>query len=158
MSPIFDVESLDRNLPDICAAIFSSLSSRELEATSQQCLAIDLKEAGVELQQEVEIPIIYRGQRVGARRADIVLKTPDDSLAVLKLKALKELRSEDLRQLQFYMYHLGIDTGYLINFPHDRGFPDIPDEGIVFQQTVLAGHSIVSDRTLRTPASKSFKS
>ena len=150
---IEDVEDLDLELPELCSSIFDALSSKELEATFQQCLAMDLTTAGVHIEQEVEIPLMYKGTRVGSRRADIVLQTPpsDGQRVVLELKAVGTLTSEHLKQLHFYMHHLNIDRGYLINFPHDSGFPDIPVAvgGSVFKSEVVLGDPQLSDRTTR---------
>lgn len=149
---IKDVKALDRELPELCSSIFNALSSKELEATFQRCLARDLTEAGVHIEQEVEIQLKYKGQRVGTRRADIVLQTPSDGQrVVLELKAVGTLTSEHLKQLQFYMHHLDIDKGYLINFPHDSGFPDTPVavDGSVFKHAVVLGDPQLTDRSTR---------
>jgi GxxExxY protein len=149
---IDDAEALDRELPKLCSGIFSALSSKELEATFQRCLARDLTDAGVHIEQEVEVQLIYKGRRVGSRRADIVLQTPaDGQRVVLELKAVGTLTSEHLKQLQFYMHHLNIDKGYLINFPHDPGFPDTPIavDGGVFKHEVILGDPQLSDRSTR---------
>jgi GxxExxY protein len=151
---IEDVEALDRELPELCSSIFDALSSKELEATFQHCLALDLTEAGIQIEQEVEIQLTYKGRRVGSRRADIVLQVPSDGQRiVLELKAVGTLTSEHLKQLQFYMHHLHIDKGYLINFPHDTGFPDIPAvalDGSVFKHEVILGDPTqLSNRSTR---------
>jgi GxxExxY protein len=134
-------------------AVFDALSSRNLEATYQRCLALDLIEAGVRVEPEVSIHLMYKGQKVGTRRADLMVKTTrDEALAVIELKAATKLSSENLKQLEYYMSHLKIGTGYLINFPHDKGFPEIEHDmqGKVFQQTVLLGRDqILSDMTKR---------
>jgi GxxExxY protein len=146
------VEALDRELPELCSGIFNALSSKELEATFQRCLARDLTDAGVHIEQEVEIQLMYKGRRVGSRRADIVLQTPGDGQrVVLELKAVGTLTSERLKQLKFYMHHLNIDKGYLINFPHDSGFPDTPIavDGSVFKHEVTLGDPQLSDRSTR---------
>lgn len=55
------------------------------------------------------------------------MTTPlDNKKIAIECKALVNLNSNHLKQLQFYMHHLGIDTGFLINFPHDDEFPDTP--------------------------------
>jgi hypothetical protein len=61
--------------------------------------------------------------------------------AVMELKAVSALTGEHVKQLEYYMHHFEIDTGYLINFPHITGFPEVPadasDTPRVFNQTVL---------------------
>ena len=147
-------DSLDEQMPLICAAIFQRLSSRQLEATYQRCLALELQAAAVRVETEVSIQLVYKGEPVGTRRADLVLTTKDDCRSLVELKAVASLTGDHLKQLQFYMHHFGIDRGYLINFPHDGGFPEVydPSEGVgsVFQQQVLSGVDMqLSDRVMR---------
>eukprot|EP00985_Skeletonema_marinoi_P014237 scaffold7188_cov116-Skeletonema_marinoi.AAC.9 len=149
---ICDVRSFDDQIGKICQSLFHTLTSKQLEATYQRCLAIDLQHAGIKvLAQEREIKLQYKGRDVGTRRADIVLQTPlDKQWVVLELKALQNLTSEHMKQLEFYMYHFEIDIGYLINFPTDRGFPDLPSNAATYRQTILSGGDIMlSDRNLR---------
>ena len=148
---ITDVKSFDDQIERICQSLFHTLTSKQLERTYQRCLAIDLKHAGIKvLVEEAEIKLQYKGERVATRRADIVLRTPSDKQwIVLELKAVQMLTSEHMKQLQFYMHHLDIDIGYLINFPHDTGFPDLPSTAI-YRQTILSGsEDVLSDRNTR---------
>ena len=151
---ISSAQSLDEQLPLICAAIFERLTSRQLEATYQRCLAIELESATVQVKSEVSIQLTYKGVPVGTRRADLVLTTADGSQSIVELKAVAGLTCDHLKQLEFYLHHFGIDRGYLINFPHDSGFPEASDAsgtvGSVFQQQVLSGvDPRLSDRVMR---------
>jgi hypothetical protein len=56
---IRDTDGLSEHLPDICDAIHSRLSSRQLEATYQRCLAIELESAGVRVASEVSVALTY---------------------------------------------------------------------------------------------------
>lgn len=146
---ISNLKTLDANLPRICSNIFKVLKSKQLEATYQNCLVVDLKKAGVEIiGTEVEIEIMYKNERVGSRRADIILRVSSGELVILELKAVGTLTTDHLTQLQYYMHHFGIGRGYLINFPHDTGFPDIDK---TFSQQTLCGNdsSPLSDRRVR---------
>ena len=148
---ICDVTSFDDQIEPICTSLFRTLTSKQLESAYQRCLAIDLQHAGIEiLAQEVQIKLQYKGEDVATRRADILLQTQDKQWIVLELKAVKMLTSEHMKQLQFYMHHLDVDIGYLINFPHDEGFPDLPSTASMYRQTVLSGNSgELSDRSTR---------
>jgi GxxExxY protein len=148
--PILDVQDLDQRLPDICNNIFAALTSKQLEATYQRCLKVDLEEAGITVEEEVVLVLKYKGRQVGTRRADLVLQTSDAKSSVLELKCVNVLTTAHLQQLQYYMHHLGIDNGYLINFPHAVGFPEV---STVFKQEVLcapARQFPLSDRQMRS--------
>ena len=137
---ISDINELDHHLPHICQSIFDALSSRQLEATYQRCLKLDLEEAGLNVLEEVSVQLIYKGNNVGTRRADLIVKTNhDNENSIMELKAVASLSSQHLKQLEFYMEHFQINSGYLINFPHDSLFPDIDNDDIIFQQKILSG-------------------
>lgn len=110
--PILSIADLDRHLGTVCQAILQALGSRQLEATYQRCLAFDLTQAGATVEAEVEMELTYKGHTVGTRRADLVVRTADGGVAVLELKAsTNSLHTGQLKQLQYYMYHLGASTG-----------------------------------------------
>ncbi len=50
---------------------------------------------------------------------------------MIELKAVKHLSSDNMEQLYYYMAHLRCNIGYLINFPHETGFPGVLNVGIV---------------------------
>jgi GxxExxY protein len=122
---ISDVASLDNPLTEICSNIFRAVGSRQREKTYHECLIVDLQIAGItSVKSEVDIPLYYKGKKVGSRRSDLILKTLNDmQRVILEIKAVQALNAEHLEQLQYYMYLSNIDVGYLINFPTDIGYP-----------------------------------
>ena len=112
----------------------------------------DLEKAGLEVQDEAQIAVRRGGEVVAHRRADLVVTTPaDGKRIVLELKAVITLNEKQnyLEQLEFYMHHLDVDTGYLINFPHDNRFPTVPGT-FLFSHTCIHGkYPALSDRRLR---------
>ncbi len=61
-----------------------------LESTYEQCLAFDLKEAGLKVDRQVPIPINYKGLNVpDAYRADMII----EDKVIIELKAVKQLES-----------------------------------------------------------------
>mmetsp|Transcript_37564 Transcript_37564/g.91128 ORF Transcript_37564/g.91128 Transcript_37564/m.91128 type:complete len:291 (-) Transcript_37564:69-941(-) len=123
---ITDQLTLRQELPSICQDLFEELGSQQLEGTYQRCLAIDLLQAGVEeVHTEVKLPLTYKGKVVGNRRADMVLDLASGERAIIELKAIEKMWLMHRVQLEYYMYHADIEEGYLINFPHDDGFPSV---------------------------------
>ncbi|ETI54300.1 hypothetical protein F443_02864 [Phytophthora nicotianae P1569] len=140
---------LEEELPAICNEVFRVLGPYNLEATYQRALARELKDRGVTVFSEVEIPIEYKGQRIASRRVDLYLKL--DKPVILELKAVTTgIKRDHERQLIFYMTHFNVNDGYLINFPHVTGFPD--DNSAQFVKRVLQseGGAGVSDRVTRS--------
>jgi len=150
---IHSMEELNSNLPAMCEVIHKTLGSTNLEAMYQRCLAMDLEKAGLIVLSEVEIPVKYRGKKVGTRRGDLLVETPDGERAVLELKALVNPMPEKKKlQLTFYMFYFGagIKHGFLINFPHDTGFPDVDPEmsrNYKIKETALCGGPLLRDAT-----------
>ena len=123
---IHSIEELECYLPAMCEDIHKILGSQNLKATYQRCLEMDLREAGLVVLSEVEVPITWRGKRVSTRHADVIVRTPDGDQAVLKLEAVGDpLGEKNLQELEHYMRHFTIKYGFLVNFPHDAGFPEV---------------------------------
>jgi GxxExxY protein len=120
-----DLSSLSRLLPAMCSNIYAILGDQQTESAYQNCLKVDLEQAGVEVADEVEIKLSYKGVVVGTRRADLVLTVPSGEKTVIELKACYDLSSLHMEQLRYYMQALDIRHGYLINFPHQIGFPEL---------------------------------
>ncbi|KAG6612065.1 GxxExxY protein [Phytophthora cinnamomi] len=141
---------LKDELPAICNEVFRVLGPYNLEATYQRALALELRQRGVTVLSEVEIPVLYKGQRVATRRVDLYLKLHDRPV-ILELKAVVTgLKPEHLKQLKFYMTHFNVSDGFLINFPHLTGFPD--ESGVQYNEHVLQpeGGAGVGDRVTRS--------
>jgi GxxExxY protein len=53
--------------------VHNTLGNGFQEVIYQRCLSIELAAHGIEHQREVEMPIFYKGQQVGTRRADFLI-------------------------------------------------------------------------------------
>jgi len=136
---IIDLESLKRNIASICTEIFEAVGSQQTEGTYQRCLAIDLEEAGVTAVLEPEIKLTYKGNVVGTRRPDILIILASGEKAIIELKAVAtDMTLDHRKQLEYYLHYTGVDTGYLINFPHDTSFPAV-DHKSFFTYTFVEG-------------------
>jgi GxxExxY protein len=97
-------------------------------------MAVELREASVQVNTEASIPLLYKGQLVGSRRADMLLTLPEKyggGRAVVEFKAvMSEINRDHMHQLKYYMHMMGISKGYIVNFPHDRHFPDVQELAI----------------------------
>jgi GxxExxY protein len=84
-----------------------------LESAYRQCLCHELSLLGLDIRQEVALPVSYKGVQLECGyRLDAVV---NDSL-VLELKAVESLLPIHQAQLLTYMRLGGFDTGLLINF------------------------------------------
>ena len=100
----------------------------------QRALAIEMKSAGIKFEEEFELPIHYKGNKIGLRRVDFWI----DNTVSLEIKAKSELDNTHLAQAINYIEASNVSTGLLINFGvpslqfkriHNRNlFPNIPED------------------------------
>jgi len=92
--------------------VHNTLGNGFQEVIYQRCLAIELKNAGLEFGREIEQPIYYEGVNVGTRRADFVV----ENKVIVELKALTNLEDVYLAQAKNYVVAYRFEKGLLINF------------------------------------------
>lgn len=92
--------------------LHNSLGNGFQEVIYQRCLAIELRNAGLEFVREKKQTIFYEGQEVGTRRADFIV----EGNIMVELKALIKLESVHLAQAKNYVVAYDLTTGLLINF------------------------------------------
>lgn len=83
-----------------------------MEYIYQRALAIEMKSAGIKFLEEFEIPVFYKGNKIGLRRVDFFI----ENNATLEIKAKSALENEHLAQAINYIEASNISTGLLINF------------------------------------------
>ena len=84
-----------------------------LESAYEECLAIELEEAGLNLRRQVELPLRYKGRDLDAGyRLDLVV----DGQLIVELKCVERLLPIHDAQLLTYLRLSGIKTGLIINF------------------------------------------
>jgi len=89
------------------------LGSGFLEAVYQEALALELSLRGVPCQREVEIPVLYKGQRLATSyRADFLAYDQ----VLVELKALSKLTGTEESQIIHYLKATGLTLGLLISF------------------------------------------
>ena len=100
-------------MEDAIKEIYESIGRGYSECTYHRALEFELRSLGISYESEKIIPILYKGQQVGYRRADLVLND-----LVIELKAVSSLSKNtiEIEQITSYMEHLGIDKGMIINF------------------------------------------
>ena len=92
--------------------VHNTLGNGFQEVIYQRCLAIELHNAGINFEREVDQKIYYQSIEVGTRRADFII----DHKLVVELKALLNLEDVHLAQAKNYVVAYNFDKGLLINF------------------------------------------
>jgi GxxExxY protein len=83
-----------------------------LEKVYENALVLELKKLGIHARQQVKLPVLYDGQRVGLYFPDLWI----ENQLIIELKAILTIAPEHEVQLIHYLTATGIDDGLLINF------------------------------------------
>jgi GxxExxY protein len=97
-----------------CAiAVHSEIGPGLLESIYEEAMTVELFQAGLAFQRQVELPIVYKGQRLsGAYRIDMVV----ENAVVLELKSATIAHPIHDAQLLTYLRLGGWTTGLILNF------------------------------------------
>ena len=85
-----------------------------LESVYQACMVIELRSMGIDVQAEVPLPILYKGQKVHEEgfRMDLLV----EDTVVVELKSVDNVTDVHKKQLLTYLRLAGKPLGLLINF------------------------------------------
>ena len=104
-------EKLTEKIIGTCFEVLNELGAGFLESVYQKALVIALVQAGLKVQEQVPLKVMFRGQVVGEFSADIVVGDE----VVLELKSMKSLTAEHEAQLINYLKATGMGVGLLLN-------------------------------------------
>jgi hypothetical protein len=107
-----DIEELIQLIINIAYEVRSHLVAGYLETVYKKALLNELGEAGLEVEDEVELPVLYKGHVIGDFRADIIV----EGSVIIELKAVAHLLPAHEIQLVNYLTIAKKDNGLLINF------------------------------------------
>jgi len=92
--------------------VVNELGSGFLESVYENALCLALKHAGVHVERQRPINVMFCGECVGAFYADLFV----ENAVIAELKAVKVLTPEHSAQIIHYLIATRIDVGLLINF------------------------------------------
>ncbi len=108
-----DFNRLTRRVIGAAMTVHQTLGPGLLESAYQHCLAIELQEHGIRFDQQVPLPLSYRGHALDCSyRLDFVV----ERCLVLEIKAVEALAPIHQAQLLSYLRMGGYKVGLLINF------------------------------------------
>ena len=97
-----------------CAiAVHRHLGPGLLESAYEMCLAYELVQAGLSVERQLELPVVYKEVRLDCGyRVDLIV----EKQLLIELKAVSDLLPVHEAQLLTYMKLTGISKGLLLNF------------------------------------------
>ena len=96
--------------------VSNTLGSGFLEKVYENALAIELKKAGLKIEQQRPIKVYYDGSLVGEYFADLLV---EDQI-IVELKASKDIEDIHLAQCLNYLKATGLKLGLIVNFGKPR--------------------------------------
>ena len=84
-----------------------------LEAVYEECLISELQMRGLQIDHQVQVPILYKGQEVGN---PLIIDILVENSVIVELKTVQELQDIHSAQLLSYLRLTGNKLGLLINF------------------------------------------
>jgi GxxExxY protein len=84
-----------------------------LESTYEACLCHELREAGLYVEAQKALPVVYRGVHLDCGyRMDLLI----EKKVIVEIKAVEALNDVHLAQILTYLKLSGCKLGYLVNF------------------------------------------
>jgi GxxExxY protein len=107
------VNSISGQVVDSAIAVHSALGPGLLESTYQACLAYELRKRGLNVLEEVGLPVVYDAQRLEiGYRIDLLV----ENLVIVEVKSVEGIAPIHRAQLLSYLKLSGKSLGLLLNF------------------------------------------
>ena len=109
----FENDRLTEKVIGLAIEVHRQLGPGLLESAYEECLCLELQEAGLAFRRQVPLPITYKSIRLDCGyRLDLLI---EDQL-ILELKSVEGLLPIHEAQVLTYMKLSGVRTGLLLNF------------------------------------------
>jgi GxxExxY protein len=108
-----DRDELTRMIIGAAIQVHRHLGPGLLESTYEACLAFELAGRGLAVEQQRELPVVYREVRIDCGyRIDLLV----NGLVIVELKSVDQLHPIHEAQLLSYLKLSGLKVGLLMNF------------------------------------------
>lgn len=92
--------------------VHKALGPGFLESIYESALVIELRRAGLRVEQQKIIPLTYRGISIGEHRLDLII----EETIIVELKAISDLEDIHFAIVRSYLKATGLKHGLLLNF------------------------------------------
>jgi len=110
---MMDLNDISGQIVDASIKVHSALGPGLLESAYEGCLAFELIDRGMSVQQQLKLPVLYRGHRIDAGyRIDLLVA----DLVIVEVKAVDHLARIHEAQVLTYLKLSNKRLGLLLNF------------------------------------------
>jgi len=107
------LNKITKTIIGVAVNIHRALGPGLLESAYEACMVYDLAHAGLEVEQQKPLPIVYRGVKLECGyRLDLII----ESEVIVEIKSIEKLLPIHKAQLLSYLKLSGCKLGLLINF------------------------------------------
>ena len=93
--------------------VYNTLGPGLLESVYEEALCFELKQRGLKVERQLEVPILYKGNKLKTPlRLDLLI---EDTI-IVELKSVEEMKPVFAKQLLTYLRLLDKRVGLLVNF------------------------------------------
>ncbi len=118
MSEILKHHELTEKIIGTFYEVYNELGFGFLESVYENALVIALRTKGFQVEQQISVPVWFRGQRVGDFVADLLV----ENTVILELKAVRTIDEAHKAQLLNYLRATETEVGLLLNFGQSAEF------------------------------------
>jgi GxxExxY protein len=111
-SPSLKHAELTEKIIGIFYDVYNELGYGFLECIYEESLLIALRATGLEVQNQVPVPVWFRQHKVGEFRADVLV----ENAVMLELKSARILDASHEAQLLHYLRSTEVEIGLVLNF------------------------------------------
>ena len=108
----FLYEDLSAKIIEAAFQVSNELGSGFLESVYQTAFAIVMDEKGLQVSQQMPLPVFFHGKRIGNFCADYLV----EGKIIVEIKAISGLLPEHQAQVINYLKASNVEIGLLINF------------------------------------------
>jgi GxxExxY protein len=98
--------------------VYNELGFGFLESVYEEAMLMALESKGFKVEQQVPIPVWFRGKKIGSFEADLII----NELVIIELKAVTVIDNAHIAQLLNYLRATEIEVGLVLNFGHKAEF------------------------------------
>ena len=93
--------------------VYNELGPGLLESVYEEAMFFELKQRGLEVERQIEVPIKYKGNTLQTQlRLDLIV----ENTIIVELKSVEEMKPVFAKQLLTYLRLLDKKVGLLVNF------------------------------------------
>jgi len=107
-----EINHLTRSVIGCAFKVHNVLGPGFLEKVYENSLKLELQKLGINVHQQVKLPVWYEGERVGLYFPDLWI----EGQLIVEIKAIVSLAPVHEMKLIHYLCATGVDNGLLINF------------------------------------------